>query len=54
MTMLKVIAGPTPPIRYSRHVSAGRVGAMPDGVRLGVPAAGQRLFFGDKDVREGL
>ena len=48
MTALKAIAGPDEADPYSRPRAVGAVGAMPDGVKLGVPSAGQRLFFGDK------
>ncbi len=48
MTALKAIAGPDEADPYSRPRAVGAVGAMPDGIKLGVPSAGQRLFFGDK------
>ena len=48
MTALKAIAGPDDADPYSRPRPVGAVGAMPDGLKLGVPSAGQRLFFGDK------
>ena len=48
MTALKVIAGPDDADPYSRPRPVGAVGAMPNGIKLGVPTAGQRLFFGDK------
>jgi allophanate hydrolase len=48
MTTLKVIAGPDAADPYSRARPLHAVGPMPDGVRLGVPFSGQRLFFGDK------
>ena len=38
---------------YSRNRPLGRPGVMPAGIRLGVPLAGQRLFFGDKDYEAG-
>ena len=48
MTALKAIAGPDEADPYSRPRAMNAVGAMPNGVRLGVPSAGQRMFFGDK------
>ncbi len=48
MTALKAIAGPDEADPHSRPRAVGAVGAMPDGIKLGVPSAGQRLFFGDK------
>ncbi len=44
---LTVLAGPDAADPYSRPRPLGHVGAIPNGVRLGVPPAGQRLFFGD-------
>jgi allophanate hydrolase len=44
---LTVIAGPDPADPYSRARAPGRLGAVASGLRLGVPAPGQRLFFGD-------
>ena len=49
VTMLSAIAGPDAADPFSRPRPLRAVGPMPDGVRLGVPIAGQRLFFGDKD-----
>ncbi len=48
MAALRVIAGQdaADPFSHARPVRA--VGPMPSGVRLGVPFAGDRLFFGDK------
>ena len=49
MTALNVDGGPG--CRRSLFAfppAAGAVGPMPEGLRLGVPHAGQRLFFGDK------
>ena len=48
MAALKVIAGQdaADPFSHARPIQA--VGPMPPGVRLGVPVAGDRLFFGDK------
>ena len=45
---LAVIAGPDPADPYSRPRPPGRLGAVPSGLRLGVPQPGQRLFFGDR------
>jgi allophanate hydrolase len=47
MAMLNVIAGPDAADPYSHPRPVGAVGALPDGVKLGVPLPGQRLFFGD-------
>ena len=43
-----VIAGADAADPYSRPRPVGAVGPMPDGVRLGAPLPGERLFFGDK------
>ena len=48
MTMLNAIAGPDDADPYSRSRPLRPVGPMPRGVKLGMPLAGQRLFFGDK------
>ena len=48
MAALKAIAGPDAADPYSRARPLPAVGPMPDGVRLGVPFAGDRLFFGDR------
>jgi len=45
--MLRVIAGPDPADPFSRPRPVHAVGPMPKGLKLGVPLAGQRLFFGD-------
>ncbi len=45
---LDAMAGPDPADAYSRPRPLGAPGAMPQGLRLGVPLPGQRLFFGDK------
>jgi allophanate hydrolase len=45
---LTVIAGPDTADPYSRARPPGRLGAVPSGLRLGVPPPGQRLFFGDR------
>jgi allophanate hydrolase len=46
--VLAVIAGPDPADPYSRTLPLGALGRLPCGLRLGVPLAGQRLFFGDR------
>jgi allophanate hydrolase len=45
---LAAIAGPDPADAYSRDRALGAPGAVAPGTRLGVPLAGQRLFFGDQ------
>jgi allophanate hydrolase len=45
---LAVLAGPDAADPYSRARPPGLLGAMPSGIRLGVPPPGQRLFFGDR------
>jgi allophanate hydrolase len=45
---LAAIAGPDPADAYSRDRALGAPGAIAPGTRLGVPLAGQRLFFGDQ------
>jgi allophanate hydrolase len=45
---LTEMAGPDPADPYSRPRPLGGLGAMPGGIRLGVPLPGQRLFFGDR------
>ncbi|MGC1448006.1 MAG: allophanate hydrolase [Xanthobacteraceae bacterium] len=45
---LDVIAGFDAADPFSRRRPLGAVGPMPQGLRLGVPRAEQRLFFGDK------
>jgi allophanate hydrolase len=44
---LTAMAGPDPADPYSRPRPLGTPGAVPAGLRLGVPLPGQRLFFGD-------
>jgi allophanate hydrolase len=44
---LAVLAGPDAADPYSRPRPSGSLGAMPNGVPLGVPLPGQRRFFGD-------
>src|SRR5216684_2993366 len=45
---LAAMAGPDTADPYSRARALGALGPMPEGIRLGVPVPGQRLFFGDK------
>jgi allophanate hydrolase len=47
MAALKAMAGPDESDPYSRPRPLREVETMPDGVRLGVPYPGERLFFGD-------
>jgi allophanate hydrolase len=44
---LSVIAGPDPADPYSRSRPLGALAAMPEAVRIAVPAPAQREFFGD-------
>jgi allophanate hydrolase len=46
-TALKAMAGADAADPYSRPRPLGAPGAVPPGMRLGVPMPGQRLFFGD-------
>jgi allophanate hydrolase len=48
MAMLAVIAAPDAADVGARPRPPRGVGPMPQGLRLGVPLAGQRLFFGDR------
>jgi allophanate hydrolase len=45
---LAALAGPDPADAYSRGEPLGALGAVAPGTKLGVPLAGQRLFFGDE------
>src|SRR5262249_48507363 len=45
---LEAMAGPDTAGAYSRSRPLGAIGAMPRGVRIGVPLPGQRVFFGDR------
>jgi allophanate hydrolase len=47
MAMLGAIAGPDAADPFSHPRPLHAAGPMPNGARLGVPLAGQRLFFGD-------
>ena len=53
-TALAAMAGPDPADPYSRARPVGRISPMVQGIRVGVPIAGQRLFFGDREVGQGL
>jgi allophanate hydrolase len=44
---LCVMAAPDPADAYSRSRPLGALTAMPQGIRIAVPAAAQRVFFGD-------
>jgi allophanate hydrolase len=46
-TALQAMAGFDPADPFSRGGSVGPLGAMPQGLRFGVPLPGQRIFFGD-------
>ena len=50
MTALEAIAGPDNADPYSRSYALGVVEPMPRGMRIGVPLAGQRIFFGDREA----
>ncbi len=45
---LAAMAGPDAADPYSRARPVGTPNAMPQGLRIGVPRPGQRLFFGDR------
>jgi allophanate hydrolase len=47
-TALAAVAGPDRADPYSRMRQLGSPGSFPTSLRLGVPAAGQRVFFGDR------
>jgi allophanate hydrolase len=53
MAMLAVIAGPDPADAQARQRPVLAAGPMPEGLRLGVPLSGQRLFFGDRASEAG-
>ena len=48
MTALAAMAGPDAADPYSRNRPLAPMTAMPANLRLGVPRAGQLIFFGDK------
>jgi allophanate hydrolase len=48
-TALSAIAGPDTADAYSRTRPVGAIGPLAAGLRIGVPIAGQRIFFGDKE-----
>jgi allophanate hydrolase len=48
VTALDVIGAPDSADPYSRERPLHAIGAMPDGLKLGIPRPNQRLFFGDK------
>ena len=48
MTALGALAGADPADPFSHPHPVHAAGPMPDGVRLGAPIPGQRLFFGDR------
>jgi allophanate hydrolase len=50
MTALAVTAGLDNADPYSRSYAVGVVEPMPRGMRIGVPSAGQRIFFGDREA----
>ena len=50
---LAAMAGPDAADPYSRQRPLGAPGAMPPHAKLGVPRAGQRLFFGDRAYEAG-
>src|SRR5712691_7127727 len=45
---LRAMAGPDPADPFSQARPLADIGAMPQALRLGVPLAGQRIFFGDR------
>ena len=47
-TGLNVISGPDATDPYSRSRPRDEVSQFPEGVRIGVPRKGQRIFFGDR------
>ena len=49
VTALNVMAGLDPADPFSRDRTVGRVTEFPVGIRIGVPRAGQLVFFGDRD-----
>jgi allophanate hydrolase len=51
-TALAAMAGPDRADPYSQARPLGRVGAMGKNIRIGVPIAAQRLFFGDHNAAD--
>jgi allophanate hydrolase len=47
-TALAAIAGPDAADPYSRARPLGAIGSFASGLKIGVPIAGQRIFFGDR------
>jgi allophanate hydrolase len=47
---LAAIAGPDTADAYSRERPLGSIGPIKPGLRIGVPAADQRVFFGDREA----
>jgi allophanate hydrolase len=47
---LTALAGPDAADPYSRPRPPGSLGAVPNGIPLGVPPPGQRMFFGDRNA----
>ncbi len=47
---LQAMAGPDPADPFSQARPLAGIGAMPQALRLGVPLAGQRVFFGDRSA----
>src|ERR1700674_130287 len=45
---LAAMAGHDPHDPFSRSIPLGDLGTVPPGVRIGVPAPGERIFFGDR------
>ena len=52
-TALAAMAGHDKNDAYSRNRPLGKIGAMPPHLRVGVPAKGNQLFFGDRDYEGG-
>jgi allophanate hydrolase len=50
MTALAAMAGRDNADPYSRSYAVGVVEPLPRGMRIGVPPAGQRIFFGDREA----
>ena len=50
---LAIMAGPDPADHYSRNRPLGTPSGAPHRLKIGVPLAGQRLFFGDRQYERG-